>query len=148
MKSYEKLAHLVKDFSFAASTYGKVIISEYHLPTHQKTIKPDNAGGVVGGVKYIVHDIFVCFFYRFLLSFIFFYSSFIILIFLFILIIYSLFILLFVICYIYLLYLFIYLFIYLLLIKIIIININKKLIIIKTKVQVCNRQRNDKIWRR
>ena len=46
-----------KDFIQAAKTYGRIIISEVYLPSHKKTIKPINLGGVAGGEKYIVHNI-------------------------------------------------------------------------------------------
>jgi hypothetical protein len=62
--------HLAQDFIYAASSYAKIIISEYYLPYQFKTIKPVNIGGVLGGQKYIVHNIlfkfavgmfFICF---------------------------------------------------------------------------------------
>ena len=34
------LMHLAQDFIYAATTYGKIIISEYYLPRAKKTIKP------------------------------------------------------------------------------------------------------------
>lgn len=34
------LMHLAQDFIYAATTYGKIIISEYYLPRSKKTIKP------------------------------------------------------------------------------------------------------------
>lgn len=62
--------HLSQDFIYAAtscvfstcfvhfvSRYGKIIISEYYLPVHHKTIKPIELGGVLGGQKYVVHNI-------------------------------------------------------------------------------------------
>lgn len=49
--------HLAQDFIYAASSYAKIIISEYYLPYQFKTIKPVQIGGVLGGQKYIVHNI-------------------------------------------------------------------------------------------
>lgn len=40
-----------------ARQYGKVIISEVHVPHQHKTIKPTMIGGVAGGTKYIVKNI-------------------------------------------------------------------------------------------
>eukprot|EP01127_Copromyxa_protea_P011133 TRINITY_DN2779_c1_g2_i1.p1 TRINITY_DN2779_c1_g2~~TRINITY_DN2779_c1_g2_i1.p1 ORF type:complete len:1346 (-),score=201.42 TRINITY_DN2779_c1_g2_i1:119-3904(-) len=51
------LMHLSQDFIYAATSYGKIIISEYYLPVKNKTIKPIELGGVLGGQKYIVHNI-------------------------------------------------------------------------------------------
>jgi len=44
-------------FIYAATAFGKIIISEYYLPYKQKTIKPCALGGLMGGQKYIVHNI-------------------------------------------------------------------------------------------
>ena len=51
------LLHLSQDFIYAATSYGKIIISEYYLPYDSKTIKPKELGGILGGEKYIVHNI-------------------------------------------------------------------------------------------
>eukprot|EP01124_Arcella_intermedia_P007744 TRINITY_DN14795_c0_g1_i2.p1 TRINITY_DN14795_c0_g1~~TRINITY_DN14795_c0_g1_i2.p1 ORF type:complete len:549 (+),score=143.34 TRINITY_DN14795_c0_g1_i2:117-1649(+) len=51
------LMHLAQDFIYAATAYGKIIISEYYLPRKEKTIKPCALGGLMGGQKYIVHNI-------------------------------------------------------------------------------------------
>eukprot|EP01130_Rhizamoeba_saxonica_P016324 TRINITY_DN7530_c0_g1_i1.p1 TRINITY_DN7530_c0_g1~~TRINITY_DN7530_c0_g1_i1.p1 ORF type:complete len:885 (-),score=187.58 TRINITY_DN7530_c0_g1_i1:58-2367(-) len=51
------LMHLSQDFIHAATTYGKIIISEVHLPNKEKNIKPVSLGGIIGGQKYIVHNI-------------------------------------------------------------------------------------------
>eukprot|EP00029_Vermamoeba_vermiformis_P008493 TRINITY_DN3992_c0_g1_i1.p1 TRINITY_DN3992_c0_g1~~TRINITY_DN3992_c0_g1_i1.p1 ORF type:complete len:924 (-),score=198.60 TRINITY_DN3992_c0_g1_i1:32-2803(-) len=52
------LMHLAQDFIYAATTYGKIIISEYYLPRAKKTIKPcSELPGLMGGQKYIVHNI-------------------------------------------------------------------------------------------
>jgi hypothetical protein len=40
------LLHLAQDFIYAATTYGKIIISEYYLPFEKKTIKPCSLPGV------------------------------------------------------------------------------------------------------
>lgn len=50
----EELMELSNDFVACVSRYGKVIISEHELPVEQKTIKPTDMGGVIGGQKYCV----------------------------------------------------------------------------------------------
>ena len=55
---YELLSQLGNDFVSAATKYGKIIISELYLPYHQKTIKPVDAGGIMGGEKYLCQGIF------------------------------------------------------------------------------------------
>jgi Clustered mitochondria len=55
---YAKLSQLANDFLYCAKSYGKIIISEYHLSLDQKTIRPAGAGGIAGGQKYIVSNIF------------------------------------------------------------------------------------------
>ena len=57
MQATEELVHLGQDFIYAASTYGKIIISEVHLSNKHKTVRPVKIGGVAGGDKYIVHGI-------------------------------------------------------------------------------------------
>lgn len=52
-----ELTHVSTEFTDAALTYGRIIISESQLPDHLKTIKPVNFGGVAGGAKYVVHGI-------------------------------------------------------------------------------------------
>lgn len=42
---------------FAASMFGRVIISEIGLPVERKTIQPSRIGGSLGGIKYIVGSI-------------------------------------------------------------------------------------------
>jgi tetratricopeptide (TPR) repeat protein len=51
------LERVVLDFMETARTYGKLIISEIHLPLEQKTIRPLTLGGVLGGAKYVVRGI-------------------------------------------------------------------------------------------
>eukprot|EP01127_Copromyxa_protea_P002621 TRINITY_DN1255_c0_g3_i1.p1 TRINITY_DN1255_c0_g3~~TRINITY_DN1255_c0_g3_i1.p1 ORF type:complete len:1791 (-),score=341.55 TRINITY_DN1255_c0_g3_i1:71-5443(-) len=46
------LSQLYADFVYAAKTYGRIIISEKFLPNDKKEIKPFDAGGRAGGVKY------------------------------------------------------------------------------------------------
>jgi hypothetical protein len=49
---------LAQDFLYSASAYGKIIISEYNVPNHLKTIKESSVfGGLLGGKKYVVHNI-------------------------------------------------------------------------------------------
>ena len=57
-EKWEKLYQLGKDFVYSAKTYGKIIISEIHLGSNEKTIKPIDAGGIAGGAKYLCHSIF------------------------------------------------------------------------------------------
>jgi hypothetical protein len=54
---YSSMSNLAADFVKAACTYGKIIISEGSLPTHEKTIRPVEIGGIAGGEKYIVQNI-------------------------------------------------------------------------------------------
>lgn len=58
METFQKLTALVHDFRHAALVYGKVIISEKHLPVEKKTIKPVEVGGYAGGEKYVAGNIF------------------------------------------------------------------------------------------
>jgi hypothetical protein len=37
--------------------YGRIIISELHLPVEEKTIRPINVGGVLGGTKFLVRGV-------------------------------------------------------------------------------------------
>jgi tetratricopeptide (TPR) repeat protein len=52
-----ELEQLARDFLDTARTYGRVIISEMHLPIEYKTIRPLKLGGVLGGQKYVVRGI-------------------------------------------------------------------------------------------
>ena len=56
--AFTKFSALARDFNFTAQVYGKIIISEVYLPDKEKTIKPINVGGVIGGLKYLIHKIF------------------------------------------------------------------------------------------
>ena len=56
-KKYQQLSSLYRDFCYAAKTYGRIIISEKFLPRDEKTIKPIDAGGIAGGIKYLVSGI-------------------------------------------------------------------------------------------
>lgn len=51
------LTDLSTDFLYNASSFGRIIISEYNVPPHSKTIKPIGIGGILGGPKYIVRNI-------------------------------------------------------------------------------------------
>jgi hypothetical protein len=54
----QHLILLTRDFLHAATLYGRIIISEKHLPDHLKTISPCiDVGGRAGGTKYRVHNI-------------------------------------------------------------------------------------------
>ncbi|KAL6059841.1 Clu domain-containing protein [Balamuthia mandrillaris] len=51
------LIHLAQDFIYSSCSYGRIIISEAFVPPDKKTIRPTELGGIVGGEKYIVHNI-------------------------------------------------------------------------------------------
>jgi len=51
------LLHLAQDFVDAATSYGKIIISEHFLPNEKKTIQPQSLPGIIGGEKFMVHNI-------------------------------------------------------------------------------------------
>jgi hypothetical protein len=52
------LLHLAQDFVDAATSYGKIIISEHFLPNEKKTIQPQSSlPGIIGGEKFVVHNI-------------------------------------------------------------------------------------------
>lgn len=57
IEAYSDLICLIEDFLSAAQSYGRIIISEAHLPPEQKTVQPTRIGGVIGGQKYLVHGI-------------------------------------------------------------------------------------------
>jgi hypothetical protein len=48
---------LAQDFVDAATSYGKIIISEHFLPHEKKTIQPQMLPGIIGGEKFVVHNI-------------------------------------------------------------------------------------------
>lgn len=56
-EKFHRLATLGKDFIQSAQMYGRVILSELHLPPSQKTIKPVSIGGVAGGEKFLIKSI-------------------------------------------------------------------------------------------
>ncbi|PRP80831.1 hypothetical protein PROFUN_11246 [Planoprotostelium fungivorum] len=56
-QTLSKLNAVSQQFVNTATIYAKIIISEYELPLHRKTIKPIDVGGVAGGVKYRVQNI-------------------------------------------------------------------------------------------
>lgn len=51
------LVDLAADFLYSATSYGKIIVSEYNVPDHSKTIKPIGMGGILGGPKYLVRGV-------------------------------------------------------------------------------------------
>ena len=58
LETYVELIGLAEDFVTSAVRYGQIIISEVYLPLSRKTIRPDTSvGGVIGGEKFIVHNI-------------------------------------------------------------------------------------------
>ncbi|KYR01649.1 hypothetical protein DLAC_01652 [Tieghemostelium lacteum] len=55
---FQRLSSMANDFVYCADIFGKIIISELHLPFDEKTIKPSlDLGGVAGGQKYKCRDI-------------------------------------------------------------------------------------------
>lgn len=48
------LSKTAGDFVQIATVYGKIIISEVYTPINEKTIKPMNMGGTIGGDKFLV----------------------------------------------------------------------------------------------
>ena len=57
LQTCNDLERVARDFMDTARTYGKVIISEIHLPAEAKTVRPLKLGGVLGGSKYVVRDV-------------------------------------------------------------------------------------------
>eukprot|EP01124_Arcella_intermedia_P003950 TRINITY_DN12232_c0_g1_i1.p1 TRINITY_DN12232_c0_g1~~TRINITY_DN12232_c0_g1_i1.p1 ORF type:complete len:1242 (-),score=329.75 TRINITY_DN12232_c0_g1_i1:18-3698(-) len=57
-EKWQKIARLSRDFIEVSSTYGKIIISEIHLPEKDKTIKSLSGYGLAGGTKFLIQDIF------------------------------------------------------------------------------------------
>ena len=57
LRLYEEVHTIARDFADMASNYGHIIISELHLPSSAKSIKPVELGGHLGGQKYLVHNI-------------------------------------------------------------------------------------------
>ena len=63
----DMMINVAEDFLWSARTYGKIIISEYKLPDHLKTIKPClGEKGRLGGTKYLhkgklIFQFFNCF---------------------------------------------------------------------------------------
>ncbi|PRP84981.1 hypothetical protein PROFUN_07366 [Planoprotostelium fungivorum] len=51
------LNRIAQQFADTATIYAKIIISEFELPLHRKSIKPIDLGGVAGGTKYRVQNI-------------------------------------------------------------------------------------------
>lgn len=54
---WEALHKIGESFVDNATLYGRIIIREYRLPDHEKTIKPVAIGGIAGGDKYIAQGI-------------------------------------------------------------------------------------------
>lgn len=58
MENFSSIIRLAEDFVASAKRYGQIIISEVYLNEKNKTIKPSSTvGGVIGGEKFIVHNI-------------------------------------------------------------------------------------------
>lgn len=57
IKACEEVERVVRSFTDTARTYGRVILSELHVPYEEKTVRPVNVGGVLGGSKYVVRDV-------------------------------------------------------------------------------------------
>lgn len=54
LSACSELERVVRDFIETARMYGRIIISELHLPPELRTIRPLNVGGVLGGAKFMV----------------------------------------------------------------------------------------------
>lgn len=57
LKSCEDVEKVVRDFYSKATLYGRVIISEMSWPDEEKTVKPVQMGGTLGGKKFLVGGI-------------------------------------------------------------------------------------------
>ncbi len=58
VEHWASLAALAHDFVQTAQHYAAIIVSEFHLPDHRKTIKECTAmGGTAGGLKYIASGV-------------------------------------------------------------------------------------------
>jgi hypothetical protein len=57
LTKYRRLGQLSTDFCEAATTFGKIVISEHLLHDDLKTLPTTNIGGVAGGAKYVVRGI-------------------------------------------------------------------------------------------
>lgn len=57
MNVNQQVISISRDFLEAMSTVGRIIISERYVKVEEKTIKPIDIGGFLGGSKYLVHGI-------------------------------------------------------------------------------------------
>lgn len=57
LKSCEDVERVARDFYSQATLYGRVIISEMGMPDEEKTVKPVQMGGTLGGKKFLVRGI-------------------------------------------------------------------------------------------
>jgi len=57
LQMYTELTRLEANFVHAARNYGMIIIDEVFLPAEEKTLKPIR-GGIMGGTKFIAHNIY------------------------------------------------------------------------------------------
>eukprot|EP01091_Cochliopodium_minus_P008352 TRINITY_DN1876_c1_g1_i2.p1 TRINITY_DN1876_c1_g1~~TRINITY_DN1876_c1_g1_i2.p1 ORF type:complete len:1315 (-),score=354.21 TRINITY_DN1876_c1_g1_i2:100-3675(-) len=57
MRTYNQISTIMNDFLHDSEQYGKIIIKEIGLPIEEKTIKPINKGGILGGEKFVVGNI-------------------------------------------------------------------------------------------
>jgi hypothetical protein len=53
LQKWQKLTHLSEDFLDHSKRFGRIIITEQHLPDAEKTIHKFKIGGVAGGDKYL-----------------------------------------------------------------------------------------------
>lgn len=58
LRSFSSLTKLANNFSHVSENYGRIIISELHLPYHAKSLKPLNNYGIASGQKFVVNNIF------------------------------------------------------------------------------------------
>ena len=61
MECCKNLSYLAKNFVYTATLLAKMIVNEINIPFEKKSFQPINIGGQAGGLKYLVHDILVCF---------------------------------------------------------------------------------------
>eukprot|EP01127_Copromyxa_protea_P020893 TRINITY_DN703_c1_g1_i2.p1 TRINITY_DN703_c1_g1~~TRINITY_DN703_c1_g1_i2.p1 ORF type:complete len:1017 (-),score=227.10 TRINITY_DN703_c1_g1_i2:65-3115(-) len=54
---WQDLADIAMDFTYAAKTYGRIIISEVYQTNEKRTLQPVSIGGLAGGEKFIIESI-------------------------------------------------------------------------------------------
>lgn len=56
-KMFANMKALAQDFNACVRNYAPIIISELFLPDEKKSLKKARVGGIIGGEKYIIHNI-------------------------------------------------------------------------------------------